>query len=292
VADQTGSRIGTEGAGAAVHEAGRVGIATRRAGLVGRAALGGRGAVSGAPAADRRRRVAGGAVTFGMAAHAGVQVALCLPRMVRARTWPLRPPIFGRMEAPPRREVRDRARQRDPCSLVTVEAERLLAVAAGAGGIVLPSSDGMHADPVVRVHPARADAAVMATRAKALAMTVGAEPALVGCHALVSLDPIGSVLRVVQPGRRQELPAGKLRLQHAALLAQVTRGARARGFTLTRRGVLVTLETSPHARQLVGRRELEVLDATMTALAAHTASNVQRVVEAQVGFGDVEACHC
>src|SRR5262245_13962300 len=111
----------------------------------------------------------------------------------------------------------------------------------------------------------------MASSAVTLAVTVGAEAALVAGNALVALDPVAAVLGVVQPGRRQHLPARKLRSQHAALLAQVAGGAATRSLALLLARVLMARQARAHARQLIGGGKLHVLDLAVAGLTLHAA---------------------
>ncbi len=131
----------------------------------------------------------------------------------------------------------------------------------------------------------------MTVGAVALAVTGCAEPAVVGSHGTMALEPAGSVPRVVQPGRRTEHARRKAGLHQAAGAAQVTRRAAALGLAPGRRRHLVAAEAAPHAGKLVARRQLEVLDCTVALATADVVGRVRRVAETQVRRGDALPRH-
>src|SRR5579883_2421864 len=138
-------------------------------------------------AADADRSVAGDAVALEVAAHARVQVALGLERVMPRLSRRIAPDGLRRVEPPAVLLVR-RARLRDADAHVAVDAEALLAVAARAPLRGHPGVDGVHVQVVVRVHVARPDAPVVAVRAEVLLVAVGAERGVVGRDALVPVD--------------------------------------------------------------------------------------------------------
>ncbi len=116
--------------------------------------------------------VANRAVALGVAADARVEIALRLPCMVSRSAGRER----GADEAGGVKLVARHvgAAHRHPHTLVTRETELLLLMAARAARIVLAGRDGVHRNPVVGVHAAGADLAVMAVGAVALGMAAGA----------------------------------------------------------------------------------------------------------------------
>jgi hypothetical protein len=105
------------------------------------------------------------------------------------------------VEPTPAADVAEVTRLGDASAVVTSETERLLLMTARARRVVPAGRHGVHAQKVVRVDATRAHAAVMAAGAKSLLMAVRAETAVVARHALVPLDEVGAVRRIVQPRR-------------------------------------------------------------------------------------------
>ena len=124
----------------------------------------------------------------------------------------------------------------------------------------------------------------MAVGAEVFLVAVGAELRVVGRDGLVALDEVRRVLGVVQPARRLEGAAGEHRLDRgAAVAAEVAGVAGALGLALRSRvGHLVAVEAAAHARELVARRELELVDRAVALGAADVPVGVRLVVEEQV----------
>src|SRR5690349_10954356 len=139
MAREAGAGVLAQGTPAARNEARRVGVnaPTEPAGISGRQAV--------TDAAHRRGCVAGDAIALHVAAHASVEVALGFPGVVTRATWRFGPDRRWRMEATSLSDVADRTRHRDARALMAAETERLLLVAARAGGVVLARRDGVHA---------------------------------------------------------------------------------------------------------------------------------------------------
>ena len=76
---------------------------------------------------------------------------------------------------------------------------------------------------------------------------------------------------------------------HTRAVAEVARGARAA--RRVRRGVrlAVTADTRPHPRELIACGELQALDRAMTALTGRPACHVQRVIELQIRWRQLQA---
>lgn len=144
------------------------------------------------------RRVAHRAIALGVAAHAGVEVALCLPCVMSL------PAISkvgktGRMKAMAVLAIRPA--HGDTGSLMAGETEALLVVTTRAARVVLEGRDGMHREPVVRVEGALPDLAVVTVGAEVLRMTARAELRVVGGDEAVSDQEVGRVMSAPEPPR-------------------------------------------------------------------------------------------
>jgi len=137
------------------------------------------------------------AVPLHVAADAGADVALRLPGVVARCSRTVGPLRLRWVEPPPLRVVRERSGGGHPSALMAAQAERLLAVAAGAFLLILAGRDWVHVEPIVRVNAARADSAVVAVGAVLFAVAVGAKAAVIARDLLVAKDPIWTVPGVV-----------------------------------------------------------------------------------------------
>lgn len=225
------------------------------------------------------------AISLDVAADAGIEVALGLPGVVTGAPWTVRPHDLGRVEAPALGGIGERAGQGEAEALMAGQTKRLLAMAAGALLLVLASRDGVHAEPVVRMNAAWSNSTIVAVGAVFLAMAVGAEAAVVPRHQLVALDPIRTVSCVMQPTRRQQGSRLETHFEPAVQVRQVA--AAAVGARSARSGlrILVAVEATAHAGQLVAACLLEIFQRAMALRAADIARGVQRMIKAQIGLG-------
>ena len=234
-----------------------------------------------AAAADARAGMAHGAVPLDVAADTRIQVALRFPAMVPSAARTVGPHRPRWVEAPALGGVAMGPGHRDAGALMAGNAEALLVMTAGAGRTVLTGCDGMQIQPVIRMHAAWADPAIVAIGAVVLAVAVGAKTAVRARDQLVALDPIGPVLRMMQPARWLEPAARELGL-HDARAVEMTRRARSASFAARRVGHLVAPEAAAHTRHVITGREIHVLYGTVALRAANVAFRVRAVIEVQV----------
>jgi hypothetical protein len=191
------------------------------------------------------------------------------------------------MKAPPGVEELRRTSERDAGALVTVHAEGLLVVAARAAGLVSPGHYGVHRQEIVRMDAARSHAPVVAFGAIAFLVAARAKLALVGCDFLVPLDPVGSVLGVVEPGGRHHFASWVTRPKERSLFGEVAGRASARGDASLLGVGGVAAPATAHARELIDRRELERAHLAVAARAVDRFSDVERMVELEIRRGDL-----
>ena len=138
----------------------------------------------------------------------------------------------------------------------------------------------------------RPDATVVAAGAVLFLVAVRAELRVVRGDVLVALDEVGRVLRVVHPARRVEHAARERGLQETALTRAAfdVAGIAAALGVAARDGVgmLMASEAAAHPRQLIARRELELVDVAVALLAVDVPRRVLLVVEHHVRVRDVE----
>ncbi len=238
-------------------------------------------AAAGATAADARAGMAHGAVPLDVATDARIQVALRFPAMVPGAARTVGPHRPRRVEAPALGGVAMGTGHRDAGALVAGNAEALLVMTAGAGGTVLAGCDGMQIQPVIRMHAPWPDAPIVTIGAVILAVAVGAKPAVRARDQLVAFNPIGPVLRMMQPARWLEPAARELGL-HDARAVEMTRRARSARFAAGGVGHLVATEAAAHARHVIAGREIHVLYGAVALRAANVAFRVRAVIEVQV----------
>ena len=200
------------------------------------------------------------------------------PMVTRARRA-VGPDGFRQMKASARRKIAGRTAHDDPRALMAPETEALAPVAARAARLFLTGHGRMQIQPVVGMHAARSDAAVVTVDAFALLMTARTKLAVRTGHVLVPFDPVRAVIGVVHPARREQLTTGKPGPEAPRRRRQMTGFTRARSVAAGRALFTVTAQAAPHAGQLVARRELEVLHRTVTLSATDVARRVCRVVE-------------
>jgi hypothetical protein len=97
------------------------------------------------------------------------------------------------MKPAARCEVADGAALRDASALMAAEAERLLVVAARAGGIVVSRSLGVKGKVVVGVNAAGSNAAIVAGAAFGLGVAARAGLTVVTSDRGVAFDEVGAV---------------------------------------------------------------------------------------------------
>src|SRR6185295_10702262 len=127
----------------------------------------------------------------------------------------------------------------------------------------------------------RTHAAVVAAAAEALGVAARTETAVVARNPLVALEPVGAVLRIVEPRGRLEPTLGKGR-DELRSPGQVACRTGARCFARLGHVARVAAEAASHARQLVGRRLGERADVAVARLAVDGACGVHRVIELEV----------
>jgi hypothetical protein len=109
---------------------------------------------------------------------------------------------------------------------------------------------------------------------------------VVGRYVLVPLDEVRVVSRVVHPVRWFQSPLRELGLHAPIGTLQVAHRAFTRRVATSRFGHLVATEAPAHARQLITRRQLEVLYFAVALCAANVAFGVGPVGKAKVGRWD------
>jgi hypothetical protein len=167
------------------------------------------------------------------------------------------------------------------------DAERLGAMAAIAA--CLPSRHGVQIEPVVGMDATGTNSSVVAVDALGFAVTARTKRA-VGCgNPSVSLDPVGPVLRVVQPAWRQKLPMLELRTQATTCDRQMTRRTLSARFAARRLRRLMAAQATAHPGQLSTRCDVGVLNRAVTLCAADVATRVRCMVELQIRRRNVGA---
>jgi hypothetical protein len=184
VADETRSRISPHLRGATSRESGGVRIET---------------------AADSLAAVTRHAIALDVTRDARVQISFGFERVMSGLTRRIAPNRFRRMESP-RITCARRTAHRNADAHVATETEALLVVAARALRRFLARVDRVHRNVVVRMDAARARATVVTANAEIFFVAVRAKFRVGAGHHFMALDPIGTVLRIVEPTRR---------LQHA-----------------------------------------------------------------------------
>ena len=248
-----------------------------------------------APAGQPAPKFGGGvtqnAVALGVATHTGRNVSSSFgPMMLRAHR-PVGPHGFRWVKAATPREVFRWSAQCDSCALMASETERLRPVTRRAVRRILPRSNRVQSQEVVRVNVARAHATVVAIGAVALGVAAHAQLRVVAGDELVAHQKVGVVPCVEQPIRGFEAAFWKLGAHATGVIGKVTRRALARSVTASRFWHLVAVETAAHAWQLLARREFDSGHLAMTLRTPDIAPTVRLMRELEVGIGKTLARH-
>src|SRR5206468_11136770 len=127
-----------------------------------------------------------------------------------------------------------------------------------------------------------ANASDVTARAEIFFVAIGAELRVVAAEHFLALDEVRTVKGVVHPPRRHERSRREHRFDDAAFAipADVARVARALGVAARHGvGLLMAAEAAFHPRELIARRELELLDRSVALAAADVSDRVRLVVE-------------
>src|SRR5262249_31410008 len=135
--------------------------------------------------------------------------------------------------------------------------------------------------------------AVVAVGAVLARVAASAERAVVGGDRLVPLDPIGVVTRHVKPARRDEHARRERVLGPSVGPHEMSTGARAlclapRSAALRGDAHLMTGDAARHARELIARCELELVDRAVALRALDISREMLLVREAKIGGGHDE----
>ena len=163
---------------------------------LGRAAAGKARTVRIEAAANAARAMATCAVTFDVAAHTRIEIALRFEGMVIGFSRRVAPLALLGVESTAVAKI-GRATHRYARALVAVDAERLLAMAARASLRCLARLDCVHVQVVVRVNAARPNASVVAICAVLLRVALRAYLRVRARNLFVPFDKVGRMAGVV-----------------------------------------------------------------------------------------------
>ena len=186
------------------------------------------------------------------------------------------------MEAAARKAVGTGGIARDAHATMAIGAKTLQVVAADAARVVLARRLGVQGDPIVGMHVARTNSAIVAIVAPFAGVATGTELAVGSCNALVACQPVWRVGGTMEPLRRLQRPGRELGLHLAVGLRQMAVGAVALGFAPRSSAHRMAGKAAGHAGELFAGRKLQILDVPVTLCALNVAVEVGLVVHAQV----------